>query len=142
MGSICYGIKEAFQFAQTLSESADNDIERGEYIYAMHKYKAMANSFIEAFKKAPPKFKDEVWSDSSNGQRTIAQGCHGRMAQRSKDQRTRASRLGTGLPNGRKTRTQRCLRLGERWSEDPAQRLRRLHPHTRMGCGASHPAVE
>ena len=53
-------IKEAFQFAQTLSESADHDIERGEYIYAMHKYKAMANSFIEAFKKAPPKFKESL----------------------------------------------------------------------------------
>ena len=51
---------ESFQFAKTLSEGADHDIQRGELVYVMMKYKAMANSFIVAYKIAPPEYKDSL----------------------------------------------------------------------------------
>ena len=45
-------IREAFSYAKTLDIAAKEDVEKGEYAYAMHKYKSMANKFIEAFKIA------------------------------------------------------------------------------------------
>ena len=51
-------IKEAFSYAKTLSIAAKEDVEKEEYAYAMHKYKSMANKFIEAYKTAPTKNKE------------------------------------------------------------------------------------
>ena len=47
MEEIPKNIQEAFSYAEALSIAAD---EKEEYTYAMHKYKSMANKFIEAKK--------------------------------------------------------------------------------------------
>ena len=51
-------IKEAMSYAHKLSLEAEIDMKKGDFIYAMHKYKAMAHTYYNAYKESPNEYKE------------------------------------------------------------------------------------